>query len=171
MGGKWPVAEFTLQLLAEHAESGAAIEDVDLVAEAHFDAGGVASVAHVLGLWGRRRTAHAPELDPHRLVTARGPDCLGTSWYLPTRECIRQLPRWFTPHCFGSNRVTMMVLQDSTKRRALASATEYEASVPPKLLMNRAKKSRPAVVLPKVPKHHSPQILLDHIFRLHSDGF
>ena len=68
MGGEGLFAEFTLQLLAQHAESGTAIEDVDAVAEAHFDAGGIASIAHVLGLWGRRRTAYAPELNPHRLV-------------------------------------------------------------------------------------------------------
>jgi len=68
VGGKRPVAEFTLQLLAEHAESGAAIEDINAVAEAHFDAGGVASITHVLGLWRWRGTAHAPELDPHRFV-------------------------------------------------------------------------------------------------------
>src|ERR1700693_5664139 len=79
VGGDWPVAEFFLQLLAEHAESSAAVEDIDAVAEAHFDAGGVASIAHVLGLWGWRGTAHAPELDPHRLATARGPDCLVSS--------------------------------------------------------------------------------------------
>ena len=76
MGGKGTVAELILQLLAEHAESGAAIEDVDAVAEAHFDAGGVASITHILGLWGRRRTANAPELNPHRLETAPGPSCL-----------------------------------------------------------------------------------------------
>src|SRR6266446_3177974 len=93
---KGPVAEFTLQLLAEHAESGAAIEDVDAVAEAHLHAGGVASIAHVLGLRGWRGTAHAPELNPHRLVTAPGPGCLVCSLeYLPRKACIRQLPRWF----------------------------------------------------------------------------
>jgi hypothetical protein len=27
-------------------------------------------------LWGRRRTANAPELNPHRLETAPGPSCL-----------------------------------------------------------------------------------------------
>src|SRR5580700_5089039 len=59
--------KFTLQLLAQNAESCAAIEDVDAVAETHLDAGGVASIAHVLGLWGGRGTANAPELDPHRL--------------------------------------------------------------------------------------------------------
>src|ERR1700691_3711045 len=76
MGGKGPVADLILQLLAEHAESGAAVEDVDAVAEAHFDAGGIASITHILGFLGLRRTAHTPELDPHRLVTAPGPDCL-----------------------------------------------------------------------------------------------
>ena len=96
MGGKGAVAEFTLQLLAEDAETGAAIEDVDAIAEAYFDAGGIASVAHVLGLWSWGGTAHAPELDPHRFVTARGPGCLVTSsLYLPTIGRARQLPGWF----------------------------------------------------------------------------
>ena len=71
MCGKRAVAEFALQLLTQDAESCAAIEYVDTVTEAHFDAGGIASIAHVLGLWRWRGTAHAPELDPHRLVTAR----------------------------------------------------------------------------------------------------
>ncbi len=79
VGGKWLLAEFALQLLSEHAESGTAIENINAVAEAHFDAGGISSIAHVLGLWGRRRTAYAPELNPHRLVTARGPKCLVSS--------------------------------------------------------------------------------------------
>ncbi len=69
------VAELALQLLAEDAEAGAAVEDVDAVAEADFDAGGVASVAHVFGLWCGGGTTHAPKLDPHRLFNAllRGP--------------------------------------------------------------------------------------------------
>src|ERR1700693_1988394 len=96
VGGNWPVAEFSLQLLAEHAESGAAVEDVDAVAEAHFDAGGVASIAHVLGLWGRRRTAYAPELNPHRLVDPHeGPGAWFLPWYLPTMSGASQLPDWF----------------------------------------------------------------------------
>src|SRR5258706_16281261 len=79
MSRKRLLAEFALKLLSEHAESGAALEDVDAVAEAHFDAGGIASIAHVLGLWGWRGTAYAPELNPHRLVTARVPGCLVSS--------------------------------------------------------------------------------------------
>ena len=71
--GKRAFAEFTLQLLAEDAESGTAIEDVDLIAQANLNAGSIASIAHVLGLWGWRGTAHAPELDEHRFVTAREP--------------------------------------------------------------------------------------------------
>ena len=71
MCGKRAVAEFALQLLPQDAESCAAIEYVDTVTEAHFDAGGIASIAQILGLWRWRGTAHAPELDPHRLVTAR----------------------------------------------------------------------------------------------------
>src|SRR3984957_7769374 len=77
VGGDWPDAEFFLHLSAENAESGAAVEDVDAVAEAHFDAGGIASIAHVLGLWGRRRTAYAPELNPHRLVDRTRAQVLG----------------------------------------------------------------------------------------------
>ena len=96
MGGKGTIAEFTLQLLAEHAESGAAIEDVDALAETNFDAGSITSVAHVLGLWSWGGTAHPPELDPHRFETARGPGCLTTSaLYLPTTSGVRQLPGWF----------------------------------------------------------------------------
>jgi hypothetical protein len=67
------VAEFALQLPAEHAESGATIEDVNTVADADFDAGGVPSIAHVLGLWSGCGTPYSPELDPHRLpARARG---------------------------------------------------------------------------------------------------
>src|SRR5208337_1905944 len=65
--GKGAVAELALQLLTEHAESGAAVKDVDAVTESHFNAGGVAPIAHVLGLWSWRGTTHAPELNPHRL--------------------------------------------------------------------------------------------------------
>src|ERR1700730_463991 len=74
--GKRPVAEFALQLLAEHAEPRAAIEDINSLAHPHFDTGGIPSIAHVLGLWGRRGTAYAPELNPHRLVSAPGPNRL-----------------------------------------------------------------------------------------------
>ncbi len=75
MGGERPIAELALQLLAQDAEAGAAVEDVDLIPQAHFDAGGVAPVAHVFGLWRGRGTTNAPELNPHRLETARGPVC------------------------------------------------------------------------------------------------
>ncbi len=67
VGGKGAVAEFALQLLSEDAESGAAVKDVDAVTESHFNAGGVAPIAHILGLWSWRGTTHAPELNPHRL--------------------------------------------------------------------------------------------------------
>ena len=56
-----------LQLLPERAQSGAAVEDVEVVAEANFDAGGVASVAQVVGLGSRRGSAYAPELNSHTL--------------------------------------------------------------------------------------------------------
>ena len=54
-----------LQLLPERAQSGAAVEDVEAVADANFDAGGVASVAQVVGLGSRRGPAYAPELNTH----------------------------------------------------------------------------------------------------------
>ncbi len=73
MRRKRPSAEFSLQLLPEDAKSGTAIEDVDTLSGTDFDAGGVPSVAHILGLWAGRRTAYAPELDPHRLGLHRGP--------------------------------------------------------------------------------------------------
>ncbi len=79
VGGKGAVSEFTLQLLAEYAETGAAIEDVNAIAETHFDAGGIAPVTHVFGLWSGGGTAHAPELDPHVLTTAPRPGC----WIIP----------------------------------------------------------------------------------------
>src|SRR5579871_5545450 len=56
------VLEFALELVPEDPEPGAAIEDVEVVAEAHFDAGGVASVAQVLGLGRGRRPAHSQNL-------------------------------------------------------------------------------------------------------------
>src|SRR5947209_3658469 len=59
------VTEFALQFVAEDTKAGAAIEDVDLVSDAHFHAGGITSVSHVLGLWSRRGTAHAPKLHSH----------------------------------------------------------------------------------------------------------
>ncbi len=95
MSRKRLLAEFALKLLAEHAESGAAVEDVDAVAEAHFDAGGITSIAHVLGLWGGRRTAHAPELNPHRLLLHHIPAARYGLVYLRTKGSIRQLPEWF----------------------------------------------------------------------------
>ncbi len=54
-----------LELLSERAQSGAAVEDEEAVADAHFDAGGVASIAQVVGLGSRRGPAHAPELNTH----------------------------------------------------------------------------------------------------------
>jgi hypothetical protein len=76
MGREWAIAEFALQLLAKNSKSCSAIKDVNLLAETDFDAGSIASIAHVLGLWGWRGTAHAPELYEHRFVGKRGPDCL-----------------------------------------------------------------------------------------------
>src|ERR1700741_5421690 len=63
---KWPVAELAFQRVAEYTKSGAAVENVDLVSDAHFHAGGVASIAQVLGLWSGRGAAHAPKLNLHK---------------------------------------------------------------------------------------------------------
>ena len=68
------------QFVSEHTESGAAVEDVNLISDAHFDAGGVASVAHVLGLWSGRRPAYAPKLHVHNFDVRR-------------RSSLRELPR------------------------------------------------------------------------------
>jgi hypothetical protein len=54
-----------LELLSQGAQSGAAIEDIKVVADAHFDAGGVPSVAQVVGLGSWRGSTHTPELNPH----------------------------------------------------------------------------------------------------------
>ena len=54
-----------LQLLSERAQSGAAVEDVEVVADANFDAGGVASITQVVELGSRRGPAYAPELNTH----------------------------------------------------------------------------------------------------------
>jgi len=94
--GKRTVAEFALQLPAEHAKAGAAIEDVNAVADAYFDAGGVPSIAHVFGLWSGCGTPYSPELNPHRLPGPReGPPARSIPWYLPMRRGWRQLPDWF----------------------------------------------------------------------------
>ena len=66
MCGKGAVAELAFQFAAEHTEAGAAVEDVNLISDAHFDAGGIASVAQVLGLWSGRGAAHAPKLNLHK---------------------------------------------------------------------------------------------------------
>ena len=65
VGGKGTVAEFALEFASEDTESGAAIKDVDLIVDPHFHAGGVASVAEILGLWSGRGPAHAPKLYLH----------------------------------------------------------------------------------------------------------
>src|ERR1700733_4386753 len=65
MRRKRALAKLALQFVPEYTESRAAIEDVNLVADAHFDAGGISSVAHVVGLWSGRRAAYAPKLNSH----------------------------------------------------------------------------------------------------------
>ena len=54
-----------LQLLPKRTQSGAAVEDIKVVAEANFDAGGVASITQVVELGSRRGPAYAPELNTH----------------------------------------------------------------------------------------------------------
>src|SRR5581483_9038545 len=61
VSGKGSVTELALQFSSEHAEAGAAVKDINPVFNAHFDAGGVASVAEIFGLWSRRGPAHAPK--------------------------------------------------------------------------------------------------------------
>ncbi len=65
--GERVLGELAFQFAPQHAESRAAVEDVDLISDAHFHAGGIASVAQILGLWRGRGTAHAPKLDSHKL--------------------------------------------------------------------------------------------------------
>ncbi len=60
------VAELAFQSVAEHTKAGAAVENINLVSDAHFYAGGVASIAQVLGLWSGRGAAHAPKLNLHK---------------------------------------------------------------------------------------------------------
>ena len=50
MGRERFVSELALEFLSEHAKAGAAVEDVNLISNAHFDARGIPSIAHVLGL-------------------------------------------------------------------------------------------------------------------------
>jgi hypothetical protein len=67
VGRNRAVTELAFQLMTQDAEACAAIEDVNAVAEAQLHAGGVASVAHVFGLWRGSRSTHAPEINPHSL--------------------------------------------------------------------------------------------------------
>jgi len=88
VGVKLAVAEFVLQLIPQHAEAGAAIEDINALSNANLDARGIAPVAQILGLWRGRRTTYAPKLDPHRF-----------GWIslsnLGRRQSFRQLDWWF----------------------------------------------------------------------------
>src|SRR5438270_1231648 len=67
MRGERLLGEFLFKCMAQHAESSAAIEDVDAIPKAYFHARGIPPVAQVLGLWSGRGTAHAPKLDEHKL--------------------------------------------------------------------------------------------------------
>ena len=71
VGGKGAVAELALEFASEDTETGAAIKDVNLIVDAHFHAGGIASVAEILGLWSGRGPAHAPKLNLHSAPVIR----------------------------------------------------------------------------------------------------
>src|SRR5215472_14439920 len=58
-------AGFLLQVLAEDAEAGAAIKNVDLSVDTDFDAGGVASIAQIFRLGRRCGAANPPESNQH----------------------------------------------------------------------------------------------------------
>src|ERR1700746_3457298 len=88
VGGKGAVSELTLELIAEDAKPGSAVKDVDAVVEADLNTGGVTSVAHVFGLWRRRGSPYAPELDPHScprrlILNLRMPaNCRQLGWWV-----------------------------------------------------------------------------------------
>src|SRR5579863_272853 len=73
--------------LSQHAEAGAAVENIQAVPDAHFHAGSIAPIAHIFGLRSRCRSANSPELNTHR------PPCWLNS-HLPPRRRIRQFIRW-----------------------------------------------------------------------------
>src|SRR5215469_1563793 len=60
------VPKLALQRVPKHTKPRAAVEDVNLVSDAHFYAGGVTPIAQILGLWSGRGTAHAPKLNLHK---------------------------------------------------------------------------------------------------------
>jgi hypothetical protein len=66
MSGNWTPVELVSQRLSQNPKAGTTIEDVEIVPDAHFHAGGIASIAHIFGLRSRRRPANSPELDPHK---------------------------------------------------------------------------------------------------------
>src|SRR5579885_22914 len=66
VGGERALTELAVQFVSKHPESGATIEDVNLVSDAHLHARGVAPVAQILGLWSGRRAAYAPKSNLHK---------------------------------------------------------------------------------------------------------
>src|SRR5215471_7981331 len=67
------------QLLSQIAKTGAAVENEDASVQAHFDAGGIASIAQIFGLGRGRRTAYTPESDQHlRSPMPASPVCAET---------------------------------------------------------------------------------------------
>jgi hypothetical protein len=65
VGRNHAAIEFVAEGLPQHAEPGAAIEDIKVVTQAHFYAGSIASVPHIFRLGSRRRSSNSPELNPH----------------------------------------------------------------------------------------------------------
>jgi hypothetical protein len=53
------------EALAQIAEAGAAIEDIDASVDSHLDAGGISTVPHVLQLRRGGGTTNSPESDLH----------------------------------------------------------------------------------------------------------
>ena len=61
--------KLAFQRVTEHTKPCAAVEDVNLVSDAHFYAGGIAPIAQILGLWSGRGTTYAPKLNLHKSAT------------------------------------------------------------------------------------------------------
>src|SRR5579872_5176117 len=59
------VAKLCAQALAQRAQAGTTVENQKGIADAHLDAGGVATITHVFCLGGRSRAADSPEFDVH----------------------------------------------------------------------------------------------------------
>jgi hypothetical protein len=71
-GGKVTPVGGLDQVLSQGTKAGPAIENVAVLSETHFHAGGVASITHLVHVRGRSRPADAPKLDSHRLLSECG---------------------------------------------------------------------------------------------------